>query len=240
MQRTAGMKGMEVGDPIAIGTLQEYVRGSLIVPPQSFDYAKKVKNFPLALNDVLNNCTIASAIHLLQLAYAEVSEIFEYPGDDVVAETYRNLAVDGNGLVERIVLDHWMRQGLFNTKIIAYAPVDIKNRKEMTAAIYAFGGLLLGVHMTEETERQFTTGNAISLTGKEQGIIGGHAMVATGASPSGMGVVTWGHKEHMTWDWWDKYAHEAWAIIPEVFVEADHGPIWNVDILGLRHDLENL
>ena len=44
----------------------------------------------------------------------------------------------------------------------------------------------------------------------------------------------------MTWEWWEHYGSEAWVVIPEIFVEADHGPVWDIDILTLQKDLESL
>jgi len=44
----------------------------------------------------------------------------------------------------------------------------------------------------------------------------------------------------MTWQWWETYGSEAWVVIPEAFVELDHGPVWNVNILSLQEDLKNL
>ena len=241
MPRTAGKRGMVKGEPLAMGTLGTYVRGALPAPPRSFDYSTRVADYPMALNDQLGDCTIAGIIHLLQLAYAEVEETFEYPGDDVVRETYLALTQgQDNGLVENAVLDTWMRQGMFSTKIAAYAPVDISNQKEMTAAIYAFGGLYLGIEMPQEAEAQFEANQPWQITPESGEPVGGHCVVATGCNRFGMDIITWGATESMTWEWWKRYGHEAWAVIPEVFVEANHGPLYNVDIVSLRQDLDNL
>ena len=145
-ERIAGLRGKAPAEHLAMGTLEHYVKGPLYTPPRSLDYSNKVKNYPMALNDVYGDCTIAGIIHMRQLVYAEIGEEFAYPGDEAVKETYFKLSNgQDQGLVERMVLDTWMKEGLFGNKISAYAPVNIKNRQEMMAAIYLFGSVYLGV-----------------------------------------------------------------------------------------------
>jgi len=188
-----------------------------------------------------HNCTIAGVIHMLQLVYAEIGEEFAYPGDEAVKETYFKLSNNrDSGLVERMVLDTWMKEGLFGNKISAYAPVNIKNRNEMMAAIYLFGSVYLGVEMPPNAEQQFEAHQPWHIVNFPEQPTGGHCVVATGYNRFGIDIITWGATESMTWGWWEAYGSEAWVVVPEIFVEADHGPVWNIDILALQQDLNNL
>ena len=178
---------------------------------------------------------------MLQLIYAEVGETFEYPGDKAVKEEYFKLSGGADtGLVERQVLQTWMKEGIFGNKISAYAPVNIKNRAEMQAAIYLFGSVYLGVEMPKSAEQQFESHQPWHLDGREEEPAGGHCVVATGYNRFGIDIITWGATESMTWSWWEEYGSEAWVVIPEIFTELDHGPVWNIDILTLQQDLKNL
>jgi hypothetical protein len=49
--------------------------------------------------------------------------------------------------------------------------------------------------------------------------------------------VTWGATQSLTWEWWYTYVTEAYVVIPQVFVEVDHGPVLNLDITTLQKDL---
>lgn len=241
MNRTAGLRGKGPAEHPAMGTLNNYVKVNLPVPPASFDYASRVSDYPMALNDTYGDCTMAGVIHMLQLIYAEVGETFEYPGDEAVKEEYFKLTGGADsGLVEHQVLQTWMKDGLFNNKISAYAPVNIKNRNEMAAAIYLFGSVYLGVEMPENAEQQFENHQPWHIVGHPEPPSGGHCVVATGCNRLGMDIITWGSTESMTWEWWDTYGSEAWVVIPEIFTEIDHGPVWNVDILALQEDIKNL
>lgn len=239
--RIAGKRGKLQAERPMMGTLSNYMRASLPLAPRSFDYSTRVQSYPMALNDQLGDCTMAGVIHLLQLAYAEVGETFQYPGDDVVRDTYMHLTNgQDTGLVEHQVLQTWMNDGLFGTKIVAYAPLDIKNQKELSAACYAFGGIYLGVEMPTIAEQQFEAHQPWHLTEQNPEPAGGHCVVVTGSNRFGMDMITWGAEDSMTWSWWERYGSEAWVVIPEIFVEANHGPVWSIDISTLQADIKTL
>ena len=239
--RESGMRGKLGAEHVAMGTFAMYTKNNLPKPPRSFDYSTRVSNYPMALNDTYGDCTVAGVVHMLQLAYAEVNEIFEYPGDVAVKDEYFRLTGGADtGMVERQVLDVWMKEGIFGTKISAYAPVNIKNRMEMATAIYLFGSVYLGMEMPASAEKQFEDNQPWHLTRNDEPPTGGHCVVATGVNRFGVDIITWGATESMTWEWWEKYGSEAWVVIPEVFTEIDHGPIWNIDLLNLQKDLHDL
>ena len=204
INRIAGKRGKLTAEIPAMGTLSSYMRANIPTPPRALDYSPRVKDYPMALNDAYGDCTIAGIIHMLQIQYAEIEENFNYPGDEAVKETYFKLSGgDDNGLVEHQVLQEWMRNGLFGNKISAYAPVNIKNRNEMIAAIYLFGSVYLGVEMPPNAEQQFEDHKPWSLSTPPEAPTGGHCVVATGYSNLGMDIITWGAVESMTWDWWE-------------------------------------
>lgn len=241
MFREAGKRGKLDAKPLMTGHLSQYMKSSLPVPPKSFDYAHRVNEFPMALNDTYGDCTIAGVVHMLQLLYAEIGETFVYPGDEAVKETYFQLSGGAdNGLVEQDVLQAWMTKGLFGTQIVAYAPIKITNQRELAAACYAFGAIYLGVQMPDAAEQQFENGQPWHLTGNDAPPTGGHCIVASGANSFGVDMITWGAEDSFTWDWWKKYGSEAWVVIPEAFVEINHGPVSTIDIMTLRKDLQSL
>lgn len=239
--RESGKRGKMEAEMPAMGTLKDYASASFPTPPRSFDYSHKVSNYPMALNDKFGDCTIAGIVHLIQLAYAEVGEVFIYPGDDAVEETYFTLSGgEDSGLVEHNVLQTWLKDGLFDIKILGYAPINIRDKKEIANALYAFGGLYVGVEMPAEAEKQFEAHQPWHLDENSGAPAGGHCVVASGMNSFGMDVVTWGNVTSLSWEWWNQYASEAWVVIPEIFVEAGHGPVWSVNISQLQNDLRSL
>ena len=237
-KRISGKRGAPVAPPPKeLGSLRDYLKKPLDAAPQRFDYASKVEHFPVALNISLEDCTIAGVIHVLQLAYAELGEKFEYPGDDAVRETYMHLT-DGKdvGLDLSTVIKTWATDGLFGHKAVG-APIDFRDHALLAAGGFNFGALYMQVEMPANAERQFEHHEPWDLTPKSGPALDGHCIVGTGVRPTGMDVITWGEQQSLTWSWWRYYGYSAWLIIPDVFEEAGHGAVDTVDVTLLRSDL---
>ena len=239
MERVSGMLGKLPAQPLAMGTISSYA--NLPKPPNSFDYGHKVKSFPMAANDRYGDCTIAGAVHMLQLAYAEVGEEFKYPGDQAVIDTYMRLSGGADsGLVMVDVLKEWQKNGLFGVKLAGWAPVNRLDWEEMRAAAYCFGGLYIGVEMPDNGTTQFEHHENWHVAEQPTQIVGGHCVTMSGLNRFGADVETWGAETGMTKGWWQEYGTEAYVIIPEIFVKKNHGPIANIDFKTLQKDLIDL
>ena len=239
--RHAGLRGKLPAKPPVMGFLKDYADLGSLRHPATFDRASDVADYPMALNDQIGDCTIAGVVHMLQLMYAEIGEVFAYPGDTAVRNTYFDMTGGADsGLVITDVLSTWMHDGLFGTKIAAYAPVDIATKGDMKAACWLFGALYLGVEMPANAETEFEEHRPWSPSSPPGQPVGGHCIVGTGASRLGQDIITWGATTSMTWSWWKDYGSEAYVVIPEVWVEADHGPVPNIDIAKLREDLNRI
>lgn len=241
--RNAGKRGkLPAARAAHLGALNDYLKNPLPQPPSSFDYASKVTNgFPMFLNDTYGDCAVAGLLHLLQIWYAEVGEVFTPPSDEEVKTTYFQLTGgEDTGLVLQNVLKEWQTTGLFGTKIIGYAPIEIRDTSAMKASAYAFGGLYLGVELPGNAEEQFEQGEPWHLEGGYNPPVGGHCIVGSGANRFGIDDLTWGAEDGFTWNWWNYYGSECWAVIPEIFAEKGHGPLGNIDIDGLMNDLKEI
>lgn len=237
--RKAGLRGLLPPKQLLTTTLRDYIKGNLPNPPKVFDYGPMVLNYPMALNSELGDCAIAGLVHLLQVYYAELGETFVYPGDDIVRSTYFGLTGgQDTGLVLTDVLTAWMTNGLFGTKIAAHVPVNPRDEAEFRVACYLFGGVYLGIEMPASAETQFENNKPWHLTIPRGRPVGGHCVVATGVNREGIDLLTWGRETTMTWDYWDTYGSEAHVAIPQVFIEADHGPVFRIDVLALQEDLK--
>ena len=241
MANVAGMRGKLPAVNPMMASLFHYLKYPLPTVPKSFDYGHKVDKFPMAANDKFGDCTIAGAVHMMQLAYAEVNETFTYPGDQAIIDTYMHLSGGAdNGLVMRNVLQAWMQDGLFGTKIAGWAPVNIHNWDHMRAAAYAFGGLYVGIEMPQEAEEQFEAGENWHIDENTEGPIGGHCVTISGINTMGADIQTWGAETAMTKGWWNRFGSEAYVIVPEIFVEAGHGPVNNFSVKQMQADLKDI
>lgn len=176
-----------------------------------------VGTWGMCLNDQLGDCTIAAAAHL-QMSWAhEHGSSLVVPSDEEVRAAY--YAMTGgrdSGLVEADVLAVWRTQGLLSDLLMGYAPVNRGDLATMRDALAVFSGLYVGVQMPGVAQEQFEAGEPWHLTGTsaDRQIEGGHAVPLLGYDAEGFACVTWGAVQHVTWDWWETYGTEAWALVP--------------------------
>jgi hypothetical protein len=240
MERIAGMRGKGAARKVDMPTLGGYLRTSSVSLPRSYDVSAEIPDYSIAMNDVLGTSVLASVVHALQLAYNEIGEYFPTPSAWEIESAYSELDKNDDGNISIAdALDYWMEHGLFGTKISAYVPVDITNRREMSRACFEFGTIILGAEMPENAEEQFNAGEPFYLSEMESPRAQGHAMVATGYSRFGIDVITWGSTESLTWSWWERYGSEAWVVIPEFLIEIYEDSAWGLDILTIQKDIHS-
>ena len=223
--------------PYGLSEMATYAVGKLPAPPASVD-APTIPSWGMMANDRLGCCTISGAGHAVMTWNAAVHEKDPVPTAIGVAETYEALTGGADtGLVEADVLRTWQRSGLFGERIAAYAPVSTNDLTGFHQAIAFYGGAYLSVALPESAEAQFAAGQTWTV---EPGspIAGGHCVWACGYGPYTAQVVTWGQLVEVSYPWLAHYLTETWAIIPNEFVEAGHGPA--LDLASLRRDLDAL
>jgi hypothetical protein len=224
--------------PYGLGTLATYVSGRLPTPPASVA-VPNVSEWGMALNDSLGDCTVAGVVHIEVAANADVSEHDTIPTDDEIKTQY--FAFTGGqdtGCVEADVLQAWYRNGLFGrdeNKIGGYVRCDRSNN-EVHNAIAQFGACYVGVQCPASAQEQFEAGEPWTVV-PDSPIEGGHCIVFVGYDANYLYAVTWGGIAKVSYPWWTTYGDEAWAVIPQAFVEKGG---YHLDIASLRADLDSL
>ncbi|GAA1966957.1 hypothetical protein [Catenulispora subtropica] len=243
MNRKVGMMGkLRPQFPTALHDMHYYATAPLPKPPAEVDHAKTVTaGFPMDGNDQYGDCTMAAAAHLIQAWNAQTGIDLPVPADtDVIAQYLKLSHGKDSGLVESHVLKSWMSEGLWENKIVGYAPVNVHSLEGLKQAIAYFGGVYVGVQVPKNAEIQFADGRpwALEPDWQAEPIQGGHAVPILGYDGRWMYCVTWGAVQKMTWDWWSVYGDEAWVILSEEFQQA--GKIGGLDVAMLKADLASL
>lgn len=223
--------------PLPVKDFSHYLLAPLPQVPDELD-APDVSSYPMAGNDKLGDCTIASVVHCNQVWSSDTHEPYQYPGDAAVEKTYFSLTGGADtGCVEANVLKTWQTTGLFGNKIRAYAPASPKHMPTVKAVTFLYGAAYTGVLVPAPAQSQFAQGEPWDLTGTDGDyqIEGGHAVPIVGYDENYLTVVTWGKLQKVTYRWWMTYAEECWAIISEQFAEDPH-----IDIEALESDLSVL
>lgn len=229
--------------PVAVKTLAEYV--TLPQPPLVAHWGHAVAGqLGMDGNDEYGDCTIAGAAHALTVWNHEVDETIPVPDSAGCVTQYFTLEGSPNGepnqsldqgLAMTDVLKTWQTAGLFNgTKIAAFAPVTVSNQTEIKQAVAYYGACYLGVNLPESAQQQFPNPWTVV---EGSPIEGGHCITATGYDSKYLYCATWGSIVSVAWDWVAEYLEEAYAIIPQAFIDAGKGPLTAADLSVLQQDL---
>ncbi len=222
--------------PLGLSDLAVYAQGKLPAPPASV--AAPNADYPIDGNDQCGDCTMAGAAHLVAAWNAEVDESDPVPSEQEVISTYYSLTGGADsGLNEASVLEGWRRNGLFGRKIAAYAPVNPRNIVDLHQAIAFYGAAYLGIVCPQSAQEQFQAGEPWTYVPGSP-IEGGHCIVGVGYTQNGILCATWGGIAEVTYPFLAHFLEEAWAVIPDQFVEAGRGPA--LDLATLRADLDRL
>ena len=223
--------------PYGLKDLAVYADGPLPAPPASVNYFANL-SLPIDGNDQYGDCVMAATAHLIAAWDAEVKRTDPVPtGNEVVAEYLKLTGGEDAGLNESNVLTLWHKHGLFGEKIAGFAPVDVRDTIAIHQAIAFYGGALFGIQCPLSAQQQFQEGGPWTY---EPGspIVGGHAIAPLGYDAHYVYCATWGGVAKVTYPFLSAYLDEAWAIIPQQFVEASKGPL--LDLESLQADLNRL
>jgi hypothetical protein len=216
--------------------------------PDSVDWSSKVKQWGLFANDRLGDCTAAGCAHMLEIWSANATtEIV--PTDNDVITMYSAVSGynpqtgdDDNGAVEIDVLNYWRKTGVAGHQIDAYAALEPKNHFHVQASVYLFGGVYLGLALPLSAQNQSiwsvpswgVTGNG------EPGSWGGHCVNVVSVDNNYITVVTWGTLQKMSWQFFESYCDEAYAVLSRDFINAQNIAPNSIDWTSLQQDLSKV
>ncbi len=201
-------------------------------PPDSVDYLSSMPNYlGMMLNDSLGCCTISAIYHAVQVWTHAASKMQTDADEDVLA-TYETFCgyVDGDsntdkGGVEQTVLGDWMTDGIpidsgANNKLAAWFEIDPRNTDDIKRSINECGLCYIGFEVPENIVP--STGNPPQLweVDPDAEIMGGHAIVLAGYDANTISLISWGQKYQMTWDFFQTYTDEAYALVNQDWVDA--------------------
>jgi hypothetical protein len=218
-----------------------FARYSRALPPAppSCDYSHKVPAWPMLGNDEYGDCTFAGAAHLSQCWADNAGRPFLPDDRTIVAEYLSFTGGDDSGCVELDVLKHWRVKGIVGHKIGAFAALDHGEREHLMQTTDLFGGAYLGVALPLSAQDQaiWDVPSQGPIGRGSPGSWGGHCVVVVAYNATGPVVVTWGQLVQMTWEFFDTYVDEAYAILAQDFLSDANIAPNGFDLAALAADL---
>lgn len=226
--------------------LDAYVDRTVLVAPRVGGARHVVKVFPMLANDEFGDCVFAGAQHETQQFRARVKRPVFKPTVKGTLAAYsavtgfdKNDASTDRGAVVLDALNFRRKTGIEGHKIGAFAQVEAGNRQNVRLAVHLFGVLGIGLALPAAAQEQTGTwhlGPRATGSQWEPGSWGGHYVPIIAYDASGLTCVTWGALKTITWQFFDRYCEEAWAILSPDWLShgrSHHG----LDLAALQADL---
>lgn len=193
--------------------LKMYLTEALPPPPPSVDYSQRAA-WHLFANDRLGDCTCASAGNVVGL-WTALEGTEAAISDQQVIDLYNR--VNGGrdqGALCLEVLNTWRAVGLADEAPIAYASIEPGNSDHIKTAVDLFAGVYIGLVLPASAQSQVgSTWEFVADSSRNQpGSWGGHCVNIVGYDDQGLTCVTWGTVQKMTWNFWQTYCDEAYAL----------------------------
>lgn len=217
-------------------------------PPTATDYASKVPSWPMMANDKLGDCTCAAVGHCIEQWTTYNGNPVVMPDPDVIS-LYEQVGGynpanpnTDQGAVEVDVLNYWLNNPVAGLKPLqAYASLELQNHNEVMDAVYWFGNCYIGLALPISAQNQdiWAVPPAGAVGEGAPGSWGGHAVPVVAYDGRGLTVVTWGTTQRMTWQFWDTYCDEAYALLSDAWVSGGKNPA-GMDTQQLIADMQSI
>ena len=225
----------------------KYLTAELPPPPVSVDYSKPVPEWPMMGNDYYGDCTCAAAGHMIEewTAHTAVEKTLT---DPQILAAYNHFAkgVPDAGANMLDVLKYWRKTGIGGDKITAFTQLEPKNDTQTKDAINIFGNCYIGVALPDFAVPPGQDFLTIPWVVPPQGPVGnaapnplnGHCIPAVGYDARNLYVVTWGALKSMSWQFYNAYMDEAFAVLSSDWINSEtHLTPAGFDLAALQADL---
>ena len=240
-------------DPRTLQLENYIIPSKLPAPPAAENWGAAVPTdgWPMMKNDTVGDCTCAAAGHLIEDWTANATNgkdtVVLSDGDIVAAYsaiTGYDPATGANdtGAVEIDVLNYWRKTGIGGHTILAYVAMEPGNHQHVMDAVYLFGGCYIGLALPISAQNQAVWSVPPGGRGGDgaPGSWGGHAVPVVAYDSRGLTCVTWGMLKRMTWQFWDTYCDEAYAVLSQDWLESAGKAPSGLDLPALQADLEQV
>ena len=170
-------------------------------------------------NDAAGDCVFAGPGHMVNMIGKQTGDPSLVATASMVLDAYSKYtgyvpgdASTDNGWVIRDMLKSWKADGLYGTKILAYAAVNWKDETEVALATWIAGGLIGGYSLTKEVWSQVDSQGRPQWFVPKGGcgpVIGGHCIYNHGSRNGN----TWGESAVWTQEWAEQRCDELWMPI---------------------------
>jgi hypothetical protein len=212
--------------------LEDHVTADLPAPPSAMDWQQPVDKtgWPMYLNDRVGDCTFAEVGHHVELITGNAAGTAVEVTDDDVLKGYEAVSgyVPGDqatdtGCYIADVMAYWHKTGVGGHRILAYASIHPANTTLVKQAIALFGGVSVGLTVSQANEDQFNAGRPWDYV-KGSRSLGGHCILIGAYGPSKWRGVTWGAEQDITPAFYQHQVNEIWVPVTDEWFKDGKSP----------------
>jgi hypothetical protein len=229
--------------------LGSYIKPALPAPPTAVEYGDQVPSWPMYGNDQYGDCTCAAAGHMIQNWTANAATEVTVPDPSVITFYEHFVGTPpppdaGCNMLQ--VLRYWRKDGLAGHKVLAFASIDLRDQVQAGSAVWLFGSIYIGVALPDfAVQGDMLTVPWVVPPGGPVGSAApnpdnGHCIPAVAYDATSLYVVTWGELKSMSWDFYNAYADESFAVISQDFITANGLNPAGFDLDALLADLKEI
>ncbi|HLX11957.1 MAG TPA: hypothetical protein VKS81_04010, partial [Bacteroidota bacterium] len=202
---------------------KNYLAADKLPPlPRATNYSRKVKHWQVMESNAIGDCTVAAAGNLIIQWTTNAGKQF-VPPDNAIIKVYSKLSgyIPGKkstdrGVLELKLLNYWRTCGIAGHRIQSYVKINPKNHDHIKYSIFLFGGCYVGLCIpngiyNRTLKWSLPRGGARGKAAPNPKT--GHAVPVVDYNARGLLAVSWGAIVHMTWDFFDAYCDEAYAVL---------------------------
>jgi hypothetical protein len=220
-------------------------------PARQMLHTNTTHPWPLLANDRLPCCASSSAGHMVHYWTEANGHLVLLTDQDIIA-AHRALTggAEENGVSMLNALKYWRNTGIGDHNIHSFVLAP-QNRRDLKCVLHLFGSAYLGLNLPDfayptplpddpstilaipwEIRASLPPGDCEPREAK------GHCVAAIGYDEYVVYIVTWGTLKTMSWEFYEKYTSESYAVLSHDWVSDGRLSPAGFDLAALKRDLQ--
>jgi hypothetical protein len=235
-----------IADPRTV-RLQNYVNLRTLPIPPVQEMLESTPAWPMLANDRFNCCTSSAAGHMIHHWTAANQRGIFLTDDDIIQA---QAALTGDHLMECVsmldALKYWRNTGIGGHQIHSFVAAEKASVRQLRCIVHLFGSGYIGLDLPGFACAGIPTGWpdipwAISPSTPAEDAVPkpdmGHCVAVVGYDQQSVYCVTWGRLKAMSWEFFERYAVEVYAVLSTDWVANNAKCPTGFDTVMLERDL---
>jgi hypothetical protein len=227
--------------------LADYVEITSLPVAPTKELLENTVSWPMLANNRFNCCTSAAAGHMVHHWTAANQRGVFLTDEDIIRA---HALLTGDRLMDCVAmldaLKFWRKTGIGNHRVHSFVSAHPKDAHELRCIIHLFGSAYLGLDLPKFVLAGDPTGwpeipwaipASVSTEDSAPQVANGHCVTAVGYGEEGVFVVTWGTLKTMSWEFFQSYNVEMYAVLSSDWVRRNEVCPSGFDLSSLTRDL---